>query len=152
MAQAGCSTDSLLEELAAAGLAQGPPAARIGDYRGGALRDALSVEPLRQQPVINPTVAPAATLGASAAPAADARPPLDPAAYPPPSAAGLRQALTALCVLPLTSAAVRSRRACQSQNACTTAANCSVAPDPAADRADVRNRLLVTLWVGYDYT
>jgi len=108
LAQAGRSVESLLEELAAAGLAEGPPSARVSDYRGGALRDAEAAAPSQQQ---QPATAPAPVGAAPAASVAAARPPLDPAVYAPPSAAGLRQALTALCVLPLTSAVVHGRRA-----------------------------------------
>ena len=107
LTQAGRSVESLLEELAAAGLAEGPPSARLSDYRGGALRDAEAATPSPQLPA----TAPVAVAAMPAVPGAEARPPLDPAVYPPPSAAGLRQALTALCVLPLTSAVVHSRHA-----------------------------------------
>ena len=107
LAQAGRSVESLLEELGAAGLAEGPPSARLSDYRGGEVRDAQPDRPL----LLQSATAPAAVGAASAAAAADTRPPLDPAVCPPPSAAGLRQALTALCVLPLTAAAVHGRRA-----------------------------------------
>ena len=107
LAQAGRSVESFLEELAAAGLAEGPPSARISDYRGGTLTDAEAATPSLPQAASAPAPAGAAPV----APAVEPRPPLDPAVYPPPSAAGLRQALTALCVLPLTSVVVHGRRA-----------------------------------------
>ena len=100
--QAGRSSESLLEELAQAGLAHSAPQARVTDYRGGPLRDQQAAAPAQPDLAGDPV----APTGPSAA---DGGPQLDAAVYPPPSAAGVRQALTALCVLPLMSAALHNR-------------------------------------------